>query len=248
MNKGTALVILSGGQDSTTCLYIAKEQFNNVEAIFFDYNQKHIIEKEAAKKIANMAGVPLTILTLGDVFGGDSPLTTKADVDQLKELPDHSSSIAPVENTFVPGRNMLFLTLAASFAYGKGITHLFTGVSQEDYGGYPDCEFAFISSCQETLRAAMKKEFCIHTPLIHMSKKDSIYLAMKLKGCMEAMAYTHTSYDGNYPPTGRDHATLLRARGFEQAGVPDPLVVRANKEGLMKLPATQNYDSIRSKK
>lgn len=83
----------------------------------------------------------------------------------------------------------------------------------------------------------------IHTPLMHMSKADTVDLALQLPGCYAALAHTHTAYDGQYPPTGHDHATLLRAKGFEEAGWPDPLVMRAHAEGVMALPKTPNYSN-----
>lgn len=243
------LVVLSGGQDSTTCLYWAKREFDEVHAVTFDYNQRHRIELEAAQKIAQMAGVAShEIITLGPILKGTSPLTDPNAV--LEQYKDHQSLPGGLEKTFVPMRNQLFLTIAANRAYVLGIGDLVTGVCQEDNGGYPDCTRDFIN-CMEAASSegtftgsdGAPGALIIHTPLMDLSKAESVHLALELGDeCYKALAYSHTSYDGQYPPTGHDHATLLRAKGFEEAGVPDPLVLRAWKEELMSLPKTPNYN------
>ena len=247
MNNPTkALVVLSGGQDSTTCLFWARQRFDEVYAVTYDYGQRHRIEIEAARKVAQLAGVKdHSIITVGRILQGASPLVSSNELEQYSGM---YALPGGLEKTFVPGRNMLFLTLAANHAYARGILNVVTGVCQEDFGGYPDCRQVFIDSCRETIRLGFGyddtdrfSEFQIHTPLMYLSKADSVILAEGLPGCWEALAYTHTSYDGQYPPTGNDHATLLRAKGFLEAKRPDPLVIRAYREGLMELPETENY-------
>lgn len=253
MSKTKALVVLSGGQDSTTCLYWAIQQGYDVYTITFDYGQKHKVEIQSAKIIANMAGVPWNkqgFVKLGEgILDGTSPLTNKS--VELEQYADHASLPGGLEKTFVPMRNQLFLTVAANRAYVLGCNVLVTGVCQEDSGGYPDCRATFISALQDAINygtftgePGTLPPLRILTPLMYLTKADSVRLAQTLPGCMEALAYSHTSYDGAYPPVGHDHATLLRAKGFEEAGVPDPLVVRAFTEGLMTLPASANYDAV----
>lgn len=245
-----ALVVLSGGQDSTTCLFWAQQQFDTVHAVTFDYNQRHRREIEAAQAIAKMADVAShEIVELGPVLKGRSPLTNPT--EQLEQYRSHAEMEKiigdRVELTFVPMRNALFLTLAANRAVCLDTYDLVTGVCEADNANYPDCRLSFIEAQARTVRLALGVDrFDIHTPLIALTKAESIKLAQTLPGCMEAMAYSHTAYDGAYPPAGRDHATVLRAHGFEEAGVPDPLVVRAWREGLMELPVTANYDGLRS--
>jgi 7-cyano-7-deazaguanine synthase len=246
------LVVLSGGQDSTTCLYWALEKFDKVKAITFDYDQKHRRELDAAQKVSSEVGVDWSLVTIGAILEGTSPLINRS--SELEQYEHHSKLPGGLEKTFVPARNLLFLTLAANIAYCDGITNIVTGVCQEDYGGYPDCRDKFIISLQQTLNFALyadndEENFMrIYCPLMHLTKKESIDLAVRLKGCYKALAYTHTSYDDAYPPTGRDHATLLRQKGFEEAGLPDPLVMRAVAEGLIKLPDTKNYSDDGIKK
>lgn len=247
-----ALVILSGGQDSTTCLYWAKERFDEVHAITFDYGQRHQRELQAAATVAQLAGVAShETLEVGPILQGTSPLTNPN--EELEQYADHTSLPGGLEKTFVPMRNQLFITLAANHAYVRGITNLVTGVCQEDFGGYPDCRNVFIKALELacnlgtfTGEDGAVGNLQIHTPLMFLTKAESVHLAMQLEDCMEALAYSHTAYDGAYPPVGHDHATLLRAKGFEEAGVPDPLVVRAYHEGLMDLPDTPNYDEVRN--
>ena len=244
--KDTCLVVLSGGQDSTTCLFWAKERFDEVHAITFDYNQRHRREIEAAQKIAEMAGVSShEIVVMGPILKGASPLVSDNELEQYEHhavLPDG------LEKTFVPMRNQLFLTVAANRAYVLGCRNLVTGVCQEDFGGYPDCRQVFIDAFQQacnlgtfTGQDGALEGLSIYTPLMHRTKAESVHLATDIPGAYLALAYSHTSYDGAYPPTGHDHATLLRQKGFEEAGVPDPLVLRAHAEGLMEMPDSPNY-------
>lgn len=241
------LVVLSGGQDSTTCLYWALDQGFEVHAVTFNYGQRHKREIASAIMIAQLAGVKThEVIDLGDsVLKGTSPLVNKD--EELEQYADHQSLPGGLEKTFVPMRNQLFLTIAANRAYVLGCTMLVTGVCQEDFGGYPDCRRIFIDSLQEACNYgtftpdSWLGSLYIATPLMNLTKKASVELAMKLPGCMDAMAFSHTSYDGAYPPVGHDHATLLRAKGFEEANVPDPLILRAVSDGLMELPTTSNY-------
>lgn len=248
MNKDKALVVLSGGQDSTTCLYWACREYGsaNVRAVTFYYGQRHSVEMQAAVRIAKLAGLTTEqheIISLGgDILASTSPLVSD---NQLEQYKNHASLPGGIEKTFVPLRNQLFLTVAANRATYHGCTHVVTGVCQEDFGGYPDCRQVFIDSLEATINLSNEgaaPEITIDTPLMDLTKADSVKLATELVGCYGALAYSHTAYDGQYPPTGKDHATLLRAKGFEQAGIPDPLVLRAIGDGLMQIPRHESYN------
>ncbi len=466
-----ALVILSGGQDSTTCLFWAKQHFEEVHAITFDYNQRHSIEIEAAKKVAEMAGVAShEIVQVPNCLAGKSFLTDlSAPVEKFESFEgmEHHNAFKEnkLDSSFVPMRNALFLTIAANRAAVLDCDCLITGVTAADFaefgefswdwlggfidaegyigstgeslksyrlsvyqsdpellhrigkwvedkahcdwsvvicngneaslnfngtnldkiipflaphlhlkkrreqllkfaeilpkeapismgyitgfwegdggayghiqknpsegtkcfelswfqkypeilknikkflqkgylrvqdegcrlrisdgpltrnlwnqmlphvnvlgsfekvaknfhkiglpsGGfnppYPDCTPDFIWSIEAAINEALlspgQKFINIETPVMFLTKAQSVYLAYSLPGCWDAMAYTHTSYNGEYPPLNPNHANLLRAKGFETAGLPDPLVVRAWREGLMALPMTANYDCVR---
>ena len=216
-----AVVVLSGGQDSTTCLYWALDRFgrDHVATLSFDYGQRHRIELECAARIAEAAGVPNTVLPI-DTFaalGGnalvDSALETTGQAERAPDLPA----------TFVPGRNLVFLTYAAAWAWQLGAGHLVTGVAQTDYSGYPDCREETIAALQTALQKGMESDVVIHTPLMHLSKNETVELARDL-GALEAMALTHTCYEGVRPPCGACAACALRARGFAEAGIEDPLL------------------------
>lgn len=244
MSTDKALVILSGGQDSTTCLYWALSEGYDVHTITFDYGQRHTAELEAADVVATRAGVPPARRELVNVRGvlrSASPL-----MDGGKPLRVHDSTTLKtgVENTFVPMRNQLFLTVAANRAYELGAQTLVTGVCQADSGGYPDCTQGFIDAFEEVSSLGTftgRGGLVVQTPLMNISKAGAVLLAFALPGCYSALAWTHTAYDGAYPPVGTDHATQLRAKGFAEARVPDPLVLRAYRQGLMDLPDTPNY-------
>jgi len=225
----TALVVFSGGQDSTTCLHWALRTFAAVETVFFDYGQRHVAEERAAQVIAWRLKVPLRRFRL-DVFremGGNS-------------LVDPSIAIAAgqgehgLPNTFVPGRNLLFLTQAAAYAYTRGIRDVVTGVCQTDYSGYPDCRHDTLRALQRSLHLGLgwperRGVFRIHTPLMFRTKAESVALA-RAWGALDALAWSHTCYEGLYPPCGKCPACVLRAKGFEEAGVKDPLLLRAGTE------------------
>lgn len=248
-----ALLVLSGGQDSTACGFYAKELGIELHAITFDYNQKHKAEIDAAKKIASLLEVAShEIITLGPVLDGTSPLTNPD--EELEQYDSYDALPGGLEKTFVPGRNLLFLTIAANRAYCKGIRRVITGVCQEDSGGYPDCRRSFIDALEATLAAGLftgeegaLEPVTIETPLMNLTKAESVRFALTLPGCYEALAYSMTSYDGAYPPLGNDHATLLRAKGFAEANVPDPLILRAAMEDLMKLPESTGYQGDMTK-
>lgn len=219
-----ALVLLSGGQDSTTCLYWAIERFGHeqVSTISFDYGQRHRVELECAGRIAVAADVPHTCLPI-DTFaalGGDA-LT-----DPTVGVRDDLDAATGLPNTFVPGRNLIFVTFAAAFAYARNILHVVTGVAQTDYSGYPDCREETIQALQQSIRLGMESEVQIHTPLMHLSKKQTVELARDL-GALAAMALTHTCYNGARPPCGACPACRLRAKGFAEAGIDDPLIANA---------------------
>uniref|UniRef100_A0A6M3IJ58 7-cyano-7-deazaguanine synthase n=1 Tax=viral metagenome TaxID=1070528 RepID=A0A6M3IJ58_9ZZZZ len=226
MKSETALVVLSGGQDSITCLFWAKTQWKKLIAITFDYGQRHKIEIEAAKKAALLAGVShheIQNISSALIFS-PSALTSNGDIN----LPHSRNSDLPA--SFIPGRNLLFLLTAAIFAYSKGIKDIVTGVCQTDYSGYPDCRWKTINALENTLVLGMDYQFSIHTPLMWLSKKEEAKMAVDLPGCWQALAYSHTCYNGKYPPCGECPACKIRANGFTEAGLEDPLILRSLSE------------------
>ena len=217
-----ALVVFSGGQDSTTCLYWALKNFAQVETITFDYGQRHLIELEAVKKIAALAKVHSVVLK-------ESALAQLGGNSLTADMPIEESQNGAPPNTFVPGRNIIFLTLAAAYAYQRGISNLVTGVCQTDYSGYPDCRRNTIDSLEQTLTLGMDREFKIHTPLMWLTKAQTVDLAVEV-GALDALVYSHTCYNGTLPPCGTCPACILRAKGFAEAKVADPLIERCGKE------------------
>ncbi|MCB0329931.1 MAG: 7-cyano-7-deazaguanine synthase QueC [Bdellovibrionales bacterium] len=217
LDANRALVLLSGGQDSTTCLYWALSKFPKVHALCFEYGQRHRIELECARKIAERAGVELTMLSLsglaelgGNALTGDLPVESKPGGDGLP-------------NTFVPGRNIIFLSYAAAYAYQHNIRHLILGVCQTDYSGYPDCRDVTLKAALRSLSLGMEANFELHTPLMFLTKAETIALAKEVGG-LEELAYSHTCYNGDRPPCGDCPACQLRAKGFAEAGEQDPLL------------------------
>ena len=207
-----ALVLFSGGQDSTTCLFWAKEYFGHVQAICFSYGQRHSQEISNAKRIAEMANVPFQLLDASVISQLAPNSLTDNSIEMDKEKPANS-----YPNTFVPGRNMLFLTLAAGVAYAKDIRHLVTGVSEADYSGYPDCRDTFIRSINASLNLAMDKQFIIHTPLMWKNKKQVWQLSDELGVFDLIRNETLTCYNGIIADgCGNCPACKLRKKGLEE--------------------------------
>lgn len=220
-----ALVVFSGGQDSTTCLYWARERFSSILALTFDYGQRHYRELESAKQISRLAGVNHETIDVGSIFAGLSPLTDRSLTVQ-SFAPD-APLPGGLADTFVPGRNILFLTIAANRAYVAGCDSLIIGVAQQDYGGYPDCREDFISKMELAVSSGLDRKVQIIAPLMDLTKAETVALAKSLPGCMDALALSTTCYNGAFPPCGTCHSCILRQRGFAEAGVVDPLVAQS---------------------
>lgn len=261
LKSDSAIIVFSGGQDSTTCLMEALTKHQNLHLITFDYGQRHKIEIEAAQNIFKLASYwyPQKSLTHEVIDVGSSillstsPLTSQ---NELEQYTDHQSLPGGLEKTFVPMRNQLFLTIAANRAMHHRARYIYTGVCEEDFGGYPDCRQDFILAIEhataESLGAVVEGNAVVEgpdapiigyniltgmtpeivTPLMHLTKAHSVELALTTPHAYTALAFSHTAYDGQFPPTGHDHATLLREKGFEEAGVMDPLWVRAGLLGI----------------
>ena len=224
-----ALVLFSGGQDSTTSLFWALSPdhgaFDHVEAVAFDYGQRHAVELEQARRIAEAAGVALTVRDLTGLLAGSALLADEAaDTTAAHALaPDLPAS-------FVPGRNALFLTAAASLGFTRGIHDVVGGMCQADFSGYPDCRLDFVESQAQTLSLALGAEVRIWTPLMHLTKAETWKLARDL-GTVRGLdvletvrEMSHTDYHGNR----RDRhawgygaldnpASVLRAKGYAEA-------------------------------
>ena len=213
MTNETALVVFSGGQDSTTCLFWAKREFKEVQALSFRYGQKHEKEVELARRIAEGAGVPFTAMDLPLIgtLGRNALTDTSMPMDE--RIPDGEE----FPNTFVPGRNLFFLSVAAVRARELGIRHIVTGVSQTDYSGYPDCRDNFIKSLNVTLNLAMDYPFVLHTPLMWLDKAQTWALADELGVLDLVRRDTLTCYNG-IPGDGCGHcpACKLRREGLER--------------------------------
>jgi 7-cyano-7-deazaguanine synthase len=195
MTRGPALVLLSGGQDSTTALYWARQQFASVLALTFDYGQKHVTEIDAARLIARLAGVEHTVMELPDV------------------LP--SSSIS--------GHRIGQPAAEGGYAFTHSCHHLVTG-NYETGSVYPDGRRAVLDSFETTWGMATHWPLRIHTPLMYLTKAETVHLAAALPGCMDAQAHSITSYNGTAPgaPGSDDPASMARAKGFADAGITDP--------------------------
>jgi len=210
MRKDKAIVVFSGGQDSTTCLFWAKKNFKEVVAVSFDYNQKHIAELECAKDIAAELGVEHHILDMKLLAQLAPNALTRSDI----EIQQGEDGAPP--NTFVDGRNMLFLTFAAVLAKQLDAPHIITGVCETDFSGYPDCRDIFIKSLNVTLNLAMDYQFVIHTPIMWIDKAETWKLADDLSALDFIREKTLTCYNGIIGEgCGECPSCILRKRGLD---------------------------------
>ena len=206
-----ALVVFSGGQDSTTCLFQAMQQYGaeNVQAITFAYGQRHGIELERAASIAQELGIRQTVLDLSLI----TAITHNALTDAQAAIETDAQGIP---NTFVDGRNALFLLYAAIYAKSQNIRDIFIGVCETDFSGYPDCRQIFVQSMNVTLNLAMAYDFRLHTPLMYLTKKETWALADELGVLDYIRTRTHTCYLGVDGGCHECPSCVLRERGLAE--------------------------------
>ena len=211
MNSEKALVIFSGGQDSTTCLLQAIQTYGreHVQAITFQYGQRHAVELERARWIAQDLGITQTVLDLSLM----QHITHNALMDGQAEIQTADNG---VPNTFVDGRNALFLLYAAIYAKGQNIKHIIVGVCETDFSGYPDCRDVFVKSMNVTLNLAMDYAFQIYTPLMYLTKAQTWQLADDLGRLNYVREHTHTCYNGIVGGCHECPSCLLRERGLAE--------------------------------
>ena len=206
-----AIVIFSGGQDSTTCLFQAIAEYGkeNVETMTFQYGQRHSIELEKAKWIAQDLGVKQTFIDTSVI----KAITHNALMDENMHIEQKDNKLP---NTFVDGRNALFLLYAAIYAKGQGIQDIITGVCETDFSGYPDCRDVFIKSMNVTLNLAMDYQFNIKTPLMYLTKAQTWQLADELGVLDYVRNYTHTCYEGVDGGCSQCPSCILRDKGLKE--------------------------------
>ena len=206
-----ALVVFSGGQDSTTCLFQAMQQYGaeNVQAITFAYGQRHGIELERAASIAQELGIRQTVLDLSLI----TAITHNALTDAQAAIETDAQGMP---NTFVDGRNALFLLYAAIYAKSQNIRDIFIGVCETDFSGYPDCRQIFVQSMNVTLNLAMAYDFRLHTPLMYLTKKETWALADELGVLDYIRTRTHTCYLGVDGGCHECPSCILRERGLAE--------------------------------
>lgn len=206
-----AIVIFSGGQDSTTCVFQAIAEYGkeNVETMTFQYGQRHSIELEKAKWIAQDLGVKQTFIDTSVI----KAITHNALMDENVHIEQKDNKLP---NTFVDGRNALFLLYAAIYAKGQGIQDIITGVCETDFSGYPDCRDVFIKSMNVTLNLAMDYQFNIKTPLMYLTKAQTWQLADELGVLDYVRNYTHTCYEGVDGGCSQCPSCILRGKGLKE--------------------------------
>ncbi|MCD8769906.1 7-cyano-7-deazaguanine synthase QueC [Mammaliicoccus sciuri] len=205
-----AVVVFSGGQDSTTCLFYAKEHFKEVELVTFQYGQRHDLEIKVTEDIAKEQGLKHHILDMSLL----SQLSPNALTDHTMQIENDENDIP---NTFVPARNLLFLSFAGALAYQIGAKHIITGVCETDFSGYPDCRDSFIKSMNLSLNLSMDKDFVIHTPLMWLNKKETWALSDQLGALDYVREKTLTCYNGVMSDgCGECPACKLRKQGLDQ--------------------------------
>lgn len=214
-----AVVVFSGGQDSTTVLCKAIKELGvaRVCALTFDYGQRHATEIEAARSIAQALEVEHLVVPLDALRLLAPSAQTRPGIDVAA-----SGGLGGLPSTFTPSRNLTFIALASAYAIGRGARKLYLGVCQTDYSGYPDCRRDFIDEMEKSVALGNGLDrFEIITPLMNLTKAETVRLAVDL-GCVDLLEHTITCYHGTQPGCGKCPACVLRIKGFAEAGVPDP--------------------------
>ena len=222
MIRVKAVVLLSGGLDSATTLYYARAKGNQAFSLTFDYGQRHKRELVSAGKLAGASGSRFRLLKISLPWKGSSLL------DKSISLPKGMIKRCAIPNTYVPGRNIIFLSYATSYAESIGAQRIFIGANQIDYSGYPDCRMSFFRAFGKAVnrgtRTGIEKDAIrIEAPFINKTKADIIKAAFRLKVPLE---YTWSCYKGGKAPCGRCDSCLIRGKGFKEAGFKDPLLER----------------------
>lgn len=222
-HKRKAIVLLSGGLDSTTTLFYAQRRGYKVYALIFDYGQRHSKEVRCAIRVAKAADCEYSTVKIAFPWRGSVLLDKKVSLPRDRSLREIGHGI-PL--TYVPARNIIFLSFAASYAEAAGAEVIFIGANARDYSGYPDCRPEFFQSFREALRRGLKtgvqgKIIRIETPLIHKTKSQIISLGLRLK---VPYHLTWSCYEGRKIPCGRCDSCLLREKGFRELHVKDPLL------------------------
>ena len=226
--KRSALVLFSGGQDSTTCLAHALQRYERVETLSFDYGQRHRVELDARRHVLRelRAAFPVWAARLGEDHLLDLSVLGQVSETSLTRDVAFQIETSGLPNTFVPGRNLLFLTLAAALAYRRGLEVIVTGVCETDYSGYPDCRDDTIKALQVALSLGLDRRTVLETPLMWLDKAQTWQLAHELGGTALVdliLEHSHTCYAGDRSQRhawgygcGQCPACELRARGWQQ--------------------------------
>lgn len=221
-----AVVLLSGGLDSAVILYFAKSQGFECFCLIFDYGQRHKKEIDSAKSIAHRTGCPYKIIKFKLAWGGSSLLDRKLKIPQAKDR------LKSIPSTYVPGRNIIFLSFALSYAEAIKAEAIFIGAHAQDYSGYPDCRAAFYQAFMGVINAGTKagvegKAIKVFTPLINKTKAEIIRLGASLSVPFQL---SWSCYQGGRYPCGKCDSCYFRAKGFSEAGIDDPLITGSKKQ------------------
>ena len=221
--KGLAVCLLSGGLDSTTALYAAIHEGYHPLALTIDYGQLHKREIDSARKIAKRLNLEHEIISIHLPWGGSSLIDSKISIPENRNVTDASKEIP---NTYVPARNTIFLSLAASMAEANQASAIFIGANALDYSGYPDCRPEYLHKFEQLIKHGTKqgvegKTLKIKAPLVHLKKSEIIKLAAQLGAPLEL---TWSCYKGGEAPCQVCDSCQLRSKGFEEAGMKDPYV------------------------
>lgn len=216
-NKRKAIVLLSGGLDSATVLYLARRQEYDIYCLIFDYGQRHRREVAAARRLASSAGCPYRVIKIVLPWGGSSLLDRKRPLPKRRQ---RAKIAKEIPSTYVPARNTIFLAYALSWAETIGAATIFLGANNIDFSGYPDCRSAYFSAYQRVIKAGTKEgKIKIRTPLLKKNKAEIIRTGITLGVPYQ---FTWSCYQGGQRPCGQCDSCRLRQKGFRELGIKDP--------------------------